>query len=456
MALQGVGRSIAVVVLAVTGLQLCGGVAAAAPGPVYGVFALADGGGTMELAPGFPDSTFATDSAGPTVPTGASTYLNANTPVGAVYGSSVSQGYLNLRSATGSQSSTTTYTFTAGTPSAGWSFVLGDVDADIVTITATSPDGVAVAVSEMGYQGVFNYCLTPIPSSCTGATPGADVPSWNSATGVLTGGGTDTSGASAWFTPSVSLGSLTFVFTEQSGGPIYQTWFATLTRSVAGSVTDGNTGVAGVQLDILDEGNAVVGQATSDADGNFSVDGLAPGSYTVRATPPSGYEVVGSAVQLADLTGDDRTGIDFEVTVIPPPTTELTPTQTTSTSTSPTQTTSTVTTPTSTTTRSTTPTVTTPTQTTSTSTTEQASTTSGAGGAATSSTSSIGATATATTASPARTTSTVIVATTSGGSSLAATGAHTAELVTVGLGLSVAGFALLTAGSRRGRGGHAG
>ena len=188
-------RMLAVVVMA--GIGVSAGSAAAAPGPVYGVFDLA--GGTMELAPGFPVATVVTNSSGPSVPSGASAYLNVNTPVGAVYGSSVNQGYLNLRAATGSSLSTTTYTFAAGTPAGGWSFVLGDVDADTVTITATSPEGAAVAIADLGYEGVFNYCRTPVPSSCTGATPGTDVPSWNPATGVLTGNGPDTTGASGCF-----------------------------------------------------------------------------------------------------------------------------------------------------------------------------------------------------------------------------------------------------------------
>ena len=47
----------------------------------------------------------------------------------------------------------------------------------------------------------------------------------------------DTAGATAWFTPTVSLGSLTITYQQRSGLPVYQTWFANKTASLSGAVT---------------------------------------------------------------------------------------------------------------------------------------------------------------------------------------------------------------------------
>lgn len=142
--------------------------------------------GTLtQQAAGFPRATLASNSigGGVGVQSGASTWLSTATDVGAKYGSSRNQGYLNLRpyNQNGAPPSVTTYTFERPTPSAGWTFVLGDVDADQVTITATGPGGVTVDPADLGFRSVFNYCT---PGVCTANT---DVPSWNPATGVLQG-----------------------------------------------------------------------------------------------------------------------------------------------------------------------------------------------------------------------------------------------------------------------------
>lgn len=222
------------------------------------------------------------------------------TPFGQVYGSSQNKGYLNLRPAADNAASPsiTTYTFASPTPAAGWGFVLGDVDADQVLVRATGPGGAAVAVGDLGFQGVFNYCdvPSPRPGSCSGVAAPFDLPTWDPATGILRGNAAalDTVGASGWFQPSVPLSTLSFAFTQREGFPVYQTWFATLTRAVSGTVTvDATTPLAGVQLDILGPTGAIVGTATTGADGTYSLDGLAPGDYTVRAATPAGYQPIG-------------------------------------------------------------------------------------------------------------------------------------------------------------------
>ncbi|MET1005929.1 MAG: hypothetical protein ABWX96_10285, partial [Propionibacteriaceae bacterium] len=191
-----------------------------------------------QQAAGFPVATITSNSVGGSsvgVQSGASTYLSTGTAVGAKYGSSQGQGYLNLRpsSQNGAPPSVTTYTFERPTPTSGWTFVLGDVDADQVTITATGPGGQTVAPADLGFRSVFNYCT---PGVCT-ANP--DVPTWNPATGVLVGNtaALDTNGASAWFEPTVPLTSLTFTFAQRAGFPVYQTWFSALEYDITGTVT---------------------------------------------------------------------------------------------------------------------------------------------------------------------------------------------------------------------------
>jgi argininosuccinate lyase len=115
----------------------------------------------MTLATGFPAATLDTTASSVSVPTGASAFLNVNTPVGARYGSSVNKPYINL-GAKGAAPSVTTYTFASGTPSGGWSFVLGDVDADAVTISATKPDGSAVSAAELGFEGVTQNSIDAV------------------------------------------------------------------------------------------------------------------------------------------------------------------------------------------------------------------------------------------------------------------------------------------------------
>lgn len=299
-------------------------VAAAAPGPVYGTFTdLAGTGGayrgTMTLAPGFPAATFtSTSRSGPGVgpQSGTTAWLPAGSPPGVVYGSSQNQAYLNLRPASDSAASpsVTTYTFARPTPTAGWSFILGDIDADEVTVSATTADGSAVPVAALGFARAFNYCdASPRLSSCSGVGAPYDLPSWDPGTATLTGnsGASDTTGAAGWFSPTVPIKTLTFSYRGRSGVPVYQTWFATQTRSVAGTVTAGGSGLAGVTVEIVDGDGAVVGTVTTGADGTYSRDGLAPGAYTVRVVTPDGYAPVGSSRRTADLSAGDATTVDF-------------------------------------------------------------------------------------------------------------------------------------------------
>ncbi len=70
---------------------------------------------------------------------------------------------------------------------------------------------------------------------------------------------------------------------------------------------EGEEGLAGVLIELLDDAGKVIGQTTTDANGRYSFTNLQAGQYTVRETQPSGYfqggQTAGSAggdVSVAD------------------------------------------------------------------------------------------------------------------------------------------------------------
>lgn len=257
------------------------------------------------------------------VVSGASMWLSEGTPVGEKYGSSRDQPYLNLRpkADTATAPSTTTYSFESPTPASGWTFVLGDIDADQVRIRAIGANGAALTAAELGFQSGFNYCAPGVVGkpSCTGDP--LDVPEWDPATLTLTGNdaAADTNGAAAWFEPQTSISSLTFVFTRRAGFPVYQTWFASLARDITGTVTDAGTGPAdGVTVNLIDANGDIVGTTTTAGGGLYSFEGFfATDGYTVEAVLPAGKIAVDANRKPADLSTDDAV-VDFSIRDIVP------------------------------------------------------------------------------------------------------------------------------------------
>lgn len=310
------------------GLALVGATAASAvPAGHWGTFTVAGQSrgytGTVSL-PGFPETTFESNSRQSTVVSGASTWQGPSTGPGAVYGSSRGNTYLNQRPLADApgQPSVTTYTFAEPTPGASsWSFVLGDVDADRATISAVTQAGAAATAADLGFSGAYNSCSVSSPGgwSCSAdpdGTTGRDVPTWDPDTLTLTGnaGAVDTAGATAWFTPTVPLTSLTITYERRSGFPVYQTWFANSTAALTGTATLDGAPVPGATVTVTAPRGTVY-TTTTAADGTYAFPQLPqiPG-YTVTVTQPAGAEIAPDlATQTVSLDGTDGSA-DFPFT----------------------------------------------------------------------------------------------------------------------------------------------
>ncbi len=158
------------------------------------------------------------------VASGGSTWLSADTPFGAQFGSSRDRDYLYTSLPLGASSTVVTVTFATPAPAGTWGFALGDVDAEDITIAATGADGSALDVSRW-FQAAFNSCnVSPKPSACPAGTH-TDQPTW--ASPLLRGSANDTNGAAAWFRPTSAVKTLTFSQARNvAGAPIYQLWIA--------------------------------------------------------------------------------------------------------------------------------------------------------------------------------------------------------------------------------------
>ncbi|WP_439691538.1 MSCRAMM family protein [Curtobacterium sp. SP.BCo] len=280
--------------------------ASAAPAGHWGTFTLSGSSknytGTMTL-PGFPDTTFTSNSRQSTVISGASTWQGPSTGPGTAYGSSRGNTYINQRPNTDSPNaaaaSTTIYTFDGPTPgNSSWSFVLGDIDADQARISATVQGGAAATAAQLGYQSSYNSCSAvstggwSCPADPGGVPAGQDTPTWDAATQTLTGNAAanDTSGATAWFTPTVPLETLTITYQQRSGFPVYQTWFANRTAGISGTATLDGTPIPGATVTVTAPRGTVY-TATTAADGTYSFPELPViGGYTVAITPPPNAE----------------------------------------------------------------------------------------------------------------------------------------------------------------------
>lgn len=178
------------------------------------------------------------------IATGTATYgdwLTAQTPFGAVFGPSgpsTTIQFFRQRIELGTVS-TVTYTFDDAFPADRLGFAFGDIDVDNITLTATDENGVAVTGANL-VGGTFNYCEVTVdkPTDCDAGPYPTPVWTPGSNGGTITPtppapGIQETSGASAWFRPSVKIKTLTVVFQAYTGAgsPSYRAWFAAMPRT---------------------------------------------------------------------------------------------------------------------------------------------------------------------------------------------------------------------------------
>lgn len=266
--------------------------------------------GTISIADakGFPAAAIESNSKGTTGPAAAA-WLDTWTAPGAVYGSSKTKQYFNLGPISSTQPSTTTYNFESPTPETGWMFAFGDVDAEALEISAKDSSGNPVAISDLGFEGGFNYCdnTSGLPTSCGGAQATV-TPNWDNTIGRLQAPtNVDTNGSSAWFQPKVSLSSLSVKSISLSGFPVYQTWFAALGRGISGTITAA-PGCTNTDLEIFlrDKNDEVIATATSDAYGKWAFNSIATfDDWKVTIDAPEGCRVDNGGDNVADLSTTD-------------------------------------------------------------------------------------------------------------------------------------------------------
>ena len=141
--------------------------------------------------------------------------LTGSTPFGEEYGTSRGQQYLTSAVAAGQSQGTVTLNFESAPNPLTWSIVVGDVDAENITLSALDLDGNEIDVREWKYVP-FNY-----------ASGETDEPVWDAETQTIVGNTLDTSGASMWIRPTQdNVASITLTQIRTSGFPQYQLWVA--------------------------------------------------------------------------------------------------------------------------------------------------------------------------------------------------------------------------------------
>ena len=142
---------------------------------------------------------------------------------------------------------TLTINFNSNTPASGWAFCVTDIDVDQAIISATDEFGspVSAAVIDSWFEEVFD---------ANEVINGIDPPTWDGVNSAIIGSadadgifdtvidndGVDSETASAWFSPDISLSSLTVLFqNQQHGTPSCHIYLATLNEANKDSDGDG-------------------------------------------------------------------------------------------------------------------------------------------------------------------------------------------------------------------------
>jgi protocatechuate 3,4-dioxygenase beta subunit len=198
----------------------------------------------------------------------------------------------------------------------------GEQGVDGVVVTIKGADGHVVASTTTHDGGQYSFTVDPGSYSVSVAPPAGY---------VFTGAG---KGGDATLDSDVGAGGDSAAFTLVSGqnnhdvdAGVYKP--ASLSEVVwidanrDGRLNDGEVGAAGVKVTLLDgNGNPVAGAvATTDANGHYQFDGLAPGQYSVqfdKSTLPEGYNFTSAAQGGPGSGGSDAdtgTGKTAQVTL---------------------------------------------------------------------------------------------------------------------------------------------
>jgi hypothetical protein len=135
------------------------------------------------------------------------------------------------------------FTFKRPTPANKLGFAISDIDLDRLQIVAIDANGDAVPGKDL-VGDVFNLCNVPAasrPGECGGTRYTITPRLKNDKNGVVLTGrnGNETSGAAAWFQPTVKIKKISFTFrgVQGSGSPSYRTWFAAKVKKQTDPVT---------------------------------------------------------------------------------------------------------------------------------------------------------------------------------------------------------------------------
>lgn len=281
---------------------------------------------------GMPDATYTVsknipdgDGQDVKLKTNEEEYIGSGTPFGAIFGPSgpsADTQFLSTRIAGIIDSvATVTVTFNEATPAGLLGFAVSDVDVDQVVVTGTTAGGAPLSGAELAGEA-FNLCDTPdAPEICDGVTPPFVLPTWDPATGTVTGSGDDTDGEAVWFRPTVAVTSLTFVYAGPDSIPSFRLWLAALQATVSGTVASTCAAATQpIQLTLTDPAGNVIETVATAADGTYAfAPVLAVDSYAVGVGVPPGCTLGESNPTTVALAGGDAT-VNFTLTGEAPPT----------------------------------------------------------------------------------------------------------------------------------------
>ncbi|MEK6234617.1 MAG: carboxypeptidase regulatory-like domain-containing protein, partial [Planctomycetales bacterium] len=188
----------------------------------------------------------------------------------------------------------------------------GETPLDNVTVALLNAGGDVIATTTTDAEGIYRFeGLAPgeygvhesqpsglLDGDAHVGSAGGSVADANTIVGVALQGGAEAVGYDFCEHPPAVLNGQVFVDANDDG-----------------ILDDGENGIEGVQLKLLNGDGEVVATTVTDADGGYRFDGLFPGEYAVRETQPDGLldgtDSAGTAGGVAENPGDLITGIQL-------------------------------------------------------------------------------------------------------------------------------------------------